>query len=111
MARIFHVIGPSRPLLAGLAILCLWQIEPLPDKDQEIDWLAHRKSSQSLLAVGLSGAFSGAISWVSGQYVIEPVSGVCSHGLSECRWGLSWWMARLVALDTANERWAGTYDV
>lgn len=60
-AWIIQTVALSRPILAVLAILGIWFLEPLPDKDQRVEWLEHRKTSRSLLAVGVVVAITGGL--------------------------------------------------
>lgn len=84
--------------------------EPLPDKDQRVEWLEHRKTSHSLVAVGLSGAVFGAIGWAIGRYAVEPIVGALfTTSASAGESGLSWWAARLVALDASTLGAAGMW--
>lgn len=72
------------------------------------EWLEHRKTSHSLLAVGVSGACFGGLGWLLGRYVAEPVVGArFTTSVSAGDGGLSWWAARLVALDASTLGAAG----
>lgn len=72
------------------------------------EWLEHRKTSHSLLAVGVSGACFGGIGWLLGRYVAEPVVGALfTTSVSAGDGGLSWWAARLVTFDASTLGAAG----
>ncbi len=110
VAGLIQTVALSRPILAVLAILGIWWLEPLPDKDQRVEWLEHRKTSHSLVAVGLSGAVFGAIGWLVGRYAVEPIVGALfTTSASAGGSGLSWWAARLVALDASTLGAAGMW--
>lgn len=110
IAGIIHVFGLSRPILAGIAMLGIWQLEPLPDKDHNIEWLEHRKTSHSLVAVGLSGAVFGGLGWLLGRYAVEPIVGTLfTEPVSASGGGLAWWAARVAALDAPTLAAAGMW--
>lgn len=110
IAGIIKVFGLARPILAVIAMLGIWRLEPLPDKDHDIDWLEHRKTSHSLVAVGLSGAIFGGLGWGIGRYAVEPIVGaVITEPVSASAGGLSWWIARVVALDASTLAAAGMW--
>lgn len=110
VAAIIHVFGLSRPILAVLGILGIWRLEPLPDKDHDIEWLEHRKTSHSLVAVGLSGAVFGGLGWGIGRYAVEPiVEALVTTPVSASGGGLSWWAARVAALDAPTLAAAGMW--
>lgn len=85
----------GRPFLAVLAF-GVWVIEPLPDKDQQINGLRHRGTSHSLFAAFLVGWACAGIGWGLGTYVTVPVADWLSMtGLDL----LGWVTVRLAALD------------
>lgn len=70
---LFILFAVDRPILALLAWGVLL-IEPLPDRDQRINWLEHRGTSHSLFTAGIVGVCCGGLGWVVGRYVTEPLT-------------------------------------
>ncbi|ODR82720.1 hypothetical protein BG842_09585 [Haladaptatus sp. W1] len=59
---------------AGLLVLGVLIIEPLPDNDHWLPGLSHRGVSHSLLTAGVIGLVCAGCGWLLGQYLTVPLA-------------------------------------
>lgn len=98
LAPILYILLPSRPFLA-LLTFGVFVIEPLPDYDQRVEWLEHRKTSHSLLTAGVIGCVCACFGWVVGTYVTVPVADWLVSIAASGDTPLAWSATRLGELD------------
>ncbi len=92
LSPVLYFLLPDRPFLA-LLTLGVFVIEPLPDYDQRITRLEHRKTSHSLLTAGIIGCLCACFGWVVGSYVTVPAAD---------------WLLSIVASEDTPLAWAAT---
>lgn len=114
LSPLLYVLLPDRPFLALLALGVL-VIEPLPDFDQRVTWLKHRKTSHSLLTAGVIGGVCACLGWMVGSYVTMPVADWLVSIAATDDTPLAWSAARLETLDaltlTITGMWVGAGGV
>lgn len=92
LSPVLYVLLPDRPFLS-LLTLGVFVIEPLPDFDQRIAWLEHRKTSHTLLTACIIGCVCACLGWLAGTYVTIPVAD---------------WLASIAAADDTPLAWSAT---
>lgn len=98
LSPILYVLLPDRPFLA-LLTFGVFVIEPLPDYDQRVGWLEHRKTSHSLLMAAIVGGLCAALGWVVGTYVTVPVGEWLAGAAVSSETPAAWGAVRLAALN------------
>lgn len=98
LSPVLYVLLPDRPFLA-LLTLGVFVIEPLPDYDQRIGWLEHRKTSHSLLTAAVIGGLCAAVGWAIGMYVTVPVGEWLADVAVSSDTPAAWVAARLSSLN------------
>lgn len=102
IAAVLHTFLPERPLIALLAAVGLWVVEPLPDKDQQYG-MEHRGVSHSVFAAGIVGAVCAGIGWGLGTYVTQPlVELLFATPVDANQSPAMWVVARVAALDAGT---------
>ena len=69
----YALIQTGQFALAGLLVLGVLFIEPLPDNDHWIPGLSHRGVSHSLLTAGTIGLICAGCGWLLGRYLTVPL--------------------------------------
>lgn len=114
LSPVLYVLLPDRPFLA-LLTLGVFVIEPLPDFDQRVAWLKHRKTSHTLLTAGIIGGVCACLGWIAGTYVTLPVADWLVSIAAADDTPLAWSATQLETLDaltlTIAGVWVGTGGV
>lgn len=96
LAPLLYTLLPDRPLLALLSMGVL-VTERIPDKDQGISWIEHRKTSHSVTAAALIGGLCAVLGWALGRYVTPTVTGWLSAPAADG--SAAFWGSRIAVLD------------
>lgn len=114
LSPVLYVLLPDWPFLA-LLTLGVFVIEPLPDFDQRVTWLEHRKTSHTLLTAGIIGGVCACLGWIAGTYVTLPVADWLVSIAAADDTPLAWSATQLETLDaltlTIAGVWVGTGGV
>ncbi|HET7324411.1 MAG TPA: metal-dependent hydrolase, partial [Halococcus sp.] len=76
----YLLLRESRLGLALLGVFGVLLVEPLPDNDFWIPFLAHRGTSHSLFCALVVGTILGGLGWVVGTYLSAPFANVLAGG-------------------------------